>query len=73
MLAVVISLLFGLAAMASILVVRASFLTGLESAHAILAELAAIERQENVRPRPVPRVPSRIRPCVAPRHRLAAA
>jgi hypothetical protein len=36
-----------------------------------LAELAAIERQESVQP--VPRVPSRVRPCVAPRPRLAAA
>lgn len=71
MLAVVMSLLFGLAAMASILVVRASFLTGLESARAILAELTAIERQESARP--VPRVPSRVRPCVALRPRLAAA
>ena len=71
MLAVVMSLLFGLAAMASILVVRASFLTGLESARATLTELAAIERQESVRPGP--RVPSPVRPCAAPRPRLAAA
>ena len=71
MLAVAISLLFGLAATASILVVRVSFLTGFESARATLAELAAIEWQESVQP--VPRVPSRVRPCVAPRPRFAAA
>lgn len=71
MLAVVISLLFGLAAMASILVVSASFATGVASARATLEELAAIERQE--RAQPVPRVPSRVRPCAALRPRLAAA
>lgn len=70
MLAVMISVLFGFTAAVSMLVVRASFGTGVRRARAIVAELAAIERRERVALEP--RIPSRVGPGAAPL-RFAAA
>lgn len=53
MLAIAISLLFGLAAFAALAVIRSSAIVGSHRARAILAELAEIDRRARVsRPRP---------------------
>jgi hypothetical protein len=55
MLAIAISLLFGLAAFAALAVIRSSVTVGARRARTILAELAEIERRAGVsRSRPVP-------------------
>ena len=60
MLAIAVSLLFGLAAFAALSVISSSLVAGSRRTRAILAELAEIERQARVtRPRaarPAPRV-----------------
>jgi hypothetical protein len=54
MLAIAISLLFGLAAFAALAVIASSLTSGARRTRAILAELAEIERKARVtRPRPV--------------------
>lgn len=50
MLAIAISLLFGFAACAALIVVHASLVTGARRARLILAELAALDRLEAARP-----------------------
>jgi hypothetical protein len=67
MLAIAISMLFGLATFAALLVVWLSGVAGLRSARLILAELTRMER--GAQARPVARVPSPLRPSV----RLAGA
>ena len=56
MLAITISLLFGLAAFAAMAVLGASLMTGSRRVRAILAELAEIERRERV---------TRVRPALS--------
>ena len=69
MLAIAISLLFGLAAFAALAVIRSSVIAGSRRARAILAELAEIERRSLVTRSPSARSQPRMRPIPA----LAAA
>jgi hypothetical protein len=63
MLAIAISLLFGLAAFAALAVIAAALLAGFRRTRSILAELAEIERRARVtRLRPSPTV---LRPAFA--------
>jgi hypothetical protein len=69
MLAIAVSLLFGLAAFAALVVIASSLKAGARRARAIVAELAEIDRTARVtRPRSVP-----FRPRAVPLPALAAA
>ena len=64
MLAIAVSLLFALAALAAIVVIHASIVTGARRWRAILTELAEIERRADVR-RAEPRPAFGLRPAFA--------
>ena len=66
MLAIAVSLLFGLAAFAALAVISSSLATGLRRTRAILAELAEIERKARVtRARAYPRAQAVFQPALA--------
>ena len=66
MLAIAVSLLFGLAAFAALAVIASSLSSGSRRVRAILAELAAIERKAPVtRPRAYPRPQAVFQPALA--------